>query len=1070
MKFAKLISFVLCLALCLGSVCIPASALGVSARKAGVIDNAEKIGNTYSFSNVKIADKMSATKIPAHITYKLTDEITSAFISVGDGIEGEDFNILVSADGKDFSAVKSLGKSKAFTFRTKTQKLLRYSGIAKGQHYFRVEFLSQKAKLYGVYVNVDVSYTIYKDLYDIVFKDNSSLANSGDLVADLKAYKKTMVTKSQSKADISSVLSSMNDNGSWSDITYNSSSENPAYEHVNRITQILKAVSTPANSYYKNETAIEKVCKAIDYWANAGIIFDNWYYNAVVSPQYLGEGLLVSQGILPLKSEERLLALMKARVNYIDSIESQETGSNIPNMMKAKIYYALYLEDLQMLLDCFDRINMEVVMVEDMPEDQSYRADIWRGYIKHSTLPSAIEGIQADYSCLFHGPQIYSGGYGASLLSLIAPMLVDTDGTDLFPQTGLQVLADHILEHYAYIIRGNTICYNTIGRQIATNSNLVKSGNAKGIITVVNNLLKLQNIPRREELEAFAAGANATAEKPYLKPDYVAASAKASAEPEVQNPATNVIDGNLSTRWASNNLGDEIVVDLGGEFDVSTVGIAFYMGTARKTNFELWISADNSNWTNVYEGQSTGVTDSYEYYVFPSKSTRYIKLVGYGNTSGEWNSINEISAFGEIPADTVGTYGETYKLIDEAANARRYILVEPEPVPVQVVKGHKFFWKTDYTAHPKDKFLFTIKTTSSRTLGSEQINYTNLKGEFQGNGSHFIYRTGKEYDDVFAVWDWHKIPGTTVETYEIKVPTEIDYSVLGSESKRVGGVSDGTNGATAMELIRGKLSAKKAWFMFDDEVMALGTDIKLNKSNYTALTTVNQCLLKSDAVVGTANGSTKTIDSSSAQTQNVNWVLQDRIGYVFDGNTKVNITAGAQSGDRYDIHWNGATSRPDKHEIITKEVFSLWFDHTANKTSDYQYTIVPDADEEILKSYAADNPIKVIANESSLQAVKNTKTGEYQAVLWKAGTEADFGEFKISADKEVLIAVKIADGKFIISVASLAQEEDDVTVKVNRNLSGNNAKVSGESTEFKVEMPKGAYAGGSKTLEFAINQ
>ena len=294
--------------------------------------------------------------------------------------------------------------------------------------------------------------------------------------------------------------------------------------------------------------------------------------------------------------------------------------------------------------------------------------------------------------------------------------------------------------------------------------------------------------------------------------------------------------------------------------------------------------------------------------------------------------------------------------------------------------------------------------------------------------------------------------------------------MLGSESKRVGGVSDGTNGATAMELIRGKLSAKKAWFMFDDEVMALGTDIKLNKSNYTALTTVNQCLLKSDVVVGTANGSTKTIDSSSAQTQNVNWALQDRVGYVFDGNTKVNITAGAQSGDRYDLHWNGATSRPDKHEIITKEVFSLWFDHTANKTSDYQYTIVPDADEEMLKSYAADNPIKVIANESSLQAVKNTKTGEYQAVLWKAGTEANFGEFKISADKEVLIAVKIADGKFIISVASLAQEEDDVTVKVNLNLSGNDAKVSGESTEFKVEMPKGAYAGSSKTLEFTINQ
>lgn len=1062
MRFLKIISGIVSVVLCIVTLHIPSHALGIDIRKAGVLDNGQNRSNVYSSLNAKIDDGITATKQSGHVTYKINDDITSAFIAVGKGTEGTDFNILVSADGKDFSLVKALNKSKSFVMNTKSQHLLSYSSIAKGQHYFKIEFLTQSAIVYGVYVNVEPSYTIYKNIYDIAFKDNSQAASNGDLVADLKVYKKTMIAKSQSKADISSVLNSMSGNGSWPNITYTGKAADTAFEHLNRVTQILKAVSTPTNSFYKNEAAIQKVCKAIDYWANANIDFDNWYHDAVTGPQYIGEGLLVSQGILPLKSEERLASLMKSRVNYINSIEGVETGSNIPNMMKAKLYYALYLEDLQMVLDCFDRINMELIMVEDMPESEAWRADNWRGYIKHSSLPSVIEGIQPDYSCLFHGPQIYSGGYGRALLALVAPMLADTNGTDLFPQTGLKLLADHILEHYAYIMRGHTICFNTIGRQISTNSNLVKSGNGTAVYTVIDNLLKLDNMPRREELEAFSAAAKATGEKPYLKPTYPATSVKASAEPEVQSPATNAIDGDLKTRWASNNLGDEIIVDLGGEFDISTVAISFYMGTARKTNFELWVSPDGASYQNVFEGQSTGLTESYEYYVFDTQKVRYIKLIGFGNTSGEWNSINEISAFDSIPVEMTGPYGETYTFVGEFAKTKIYTLIEPEPVPVQAFTGHKFFWKTDYTAHSKKDALFTIKTTSARTLGSEQINYENLKGEFQGNGSYYIYRTGKEYDDIFAAWDWHKLPGTTVETHDFTTHSEIDFTTLGSESQRVGGASDGNNGVTAMELIDGKLSAKKAWFMFDDEIMALGTDIKLSKSNYSAITTVNQSLLKSDVILGTASGTTKTIDSSSPELQIANWVLQDKIGYVFSGNTKVNISAKAQTGDRYDIDWNAAHSRPSGQNLVTRDIFALWFDHTAQKTSDYVYTIVPETNQEELKEYAAANPLTVIANTSTLQAVKNTKTGECQAVFWKADTEADFGEFKISADDEVIICAKLKDGKLILSIASLAQKKNDVTVTIN------GIEFADSKSEIKVEMPKGAYAGSTKIIELTV--
>ncbi len=1050
MKKFKLFKSALCIIVAFSMISGSALAIGTTTRRAGVADTADITNIAYSSSNISRDGAISSSDSSGELVYKLNDDITKAFISVSGGAEGTDFKLYSSDDGISYREKPSSAQSIGFVMKNKAQKLYSYSAFPKGQKFIKLELLNSNTSLNGVYINMDEENTPYKSIYALAFKDNSSAAANGDKLADFNKYKANMISKIQTTGDPATFINSMASNGSWSDIVYDGKTVNAAYEHCNRMNQIIKAVSSPQNKYYKNAGVIEKVVKSIDYWVNAGISFDNWYYSAIVVPEYIGESLLISKGIIPPASEQKLASYMKNKVSYIDQVAASDCGSNILHEMGAKIFYALYMDDLQMLLDCFNRVNMEIVMVDDMPEDQAFRADMWRGYITHSSLPSTIEGIQADYSCLFHGPQIYSGGYGRALLILLAPMLVDTNGTDLYPKTGLDTLVDHILEHYAYIMRGNTICYSTIGRQIATNSNLVKSGNADPVYEVIEQLLKMDNIPRKAELEAVLNAAASSTEKPYLKPTYSASSVVASAEPEDISPATNVIDGNITTRWASNNPSDVITVDLGAEKDVSTVAVSFYMGMTRKSKFDLYVSADNESWNMVASGDGTGVTDGYEYFVFAPQKVRYIKLIGYGNSSNEWNSINEISAFDKIPTEGVGAYGESYKFIDEIGESKRYILVEPEPVPNPAVTGHKYYWKADYTAHAKADYLFTVKSASNRTLGSEQISYLNRKGDFLGDGTSFIYRTGKEYDDIFVAWDWHKIPGTTIETVPFADSTDINYSTTGSESDRVGGVSDGNNGATAMELVRGNLSAKKAWFMFDNEVMALGADVRINKSKNSLYTTVNQSLLKTDAVIGT-NSSTKVITPDTPEAQSASWALQDRIGYVFGENAKIRISAKEQSGDRYDIDWGGATSRPDRTNVVSKNVFKLWFDHTADNTDSYEYTIVPNVSEEEIKAYAADNPLKVISNTGALQAVENIKTGEKQAIFWKAG-EVTFGDMTVSADKEVVLMLKEIDGKLNLYVASLAQKEETVNVSITRN---------GETKSYTIELPKERYAGST---------
>lgn len=1051
--FTASVAFVLALTMLSQSV----FALGVSTRRAGVSQNYENGHTAYSYSKIKTSEGLKATDVGGYIVYKLNDDITKAFISVTDGEDSIDFKLATSADGSEFRDLMYTRKSKDFVMGGKAQVLYEYSAISSMQKFIKIEFLTDKATINGTYVNIDAAYTSYKNIYELAFKDNSGANQDTSLMDDFKAYKAKMVKSLQTTAEISGLLDSMSNDGSWPTIKYDGETVNAAYSHCDKVNTILKAVSTPNNKYYKDEEAIAKAVRAIDFWLSENITFTNWYYNGIVVPEYVGQSLLVSADVLPLSAQQKLGNYMKSKVSYIDSIALRDAGSNIVHEMQNKIYYALYTDNLKMLLDSFDRINMEIIIVDDMGEDQDFRDNMWRGYVAVDYLPGFKEGIQADYSAMFHGPLIYSGGYGQAMVALVAPMLAMTDGTKLFPQTGLQVLADHILEHYAYVTRGNTICFSTVGRNISNAG--IKSGNAS-IIKSAEELLKLKDMPRRAELQAYVNAAKVDSSSEYLKADYSAVAVEASAEPENTSMATNAIDGDLTTRWASNNATDHITVDLGEAKKVGTVGIAFYMGTTRKSNFELHVSTDNSNWMEICSGQGSGTISGYEYFVFEPRDVRYIRVTGHGNTSNEWNSINEISAFEGISTDGLGEFGESYMYVDDIGIAKRYMVVEPEPMPSPAITGHRHFWKADFTGHAKEKFLATIRAASHRTIGGEALNTQNRKGHFLADGAAMIYRTGTEYDDIFVAWDWHKIPGTTVETHPFDNITSIQHHYDSSESYRVNGVSDGNNGATAMELIHDTLSAKKAWFMFDNEFMALGADIKLGNSKYSAITTVNQSLLKSDAIIGTQSGSSMVITDSSSDIQTASWALQDRIGYVFGDNTKIHITAKEQSGDRYDIDWGGAVSRPDKNNIVSKNVFTIWFDHTADKTDTYQYIVVPDVSRKEIEAYAADNPLRVVSNTGKLQAVENTKTGEKQAIFWTAGL-VNFGDITVECDKEVLIAISGTGAEQKIAIASLAQKAEQVKLKITRD---------GVTVEFTVSLPEGRYAGNSIILNLNSSQ
>src|SRR5438552_12589690 len=112
------------------------------------------------------------------------------------------------------------------------------------------------------------------------------------------------------------------------------------------------------------------------------------------------------------------------------------------------------------------------------------------------------------------------------------------------------------------------------------------------------------------------------------------------------NLPQNTLDNTLAPRWSAQGDGQWIRYDLGGLAAIDHVDIAWYVGDTRIAYFDIQVSLDTVTWTKVFSGQSSGQTVQLESYAFPTTTGRYVRIVGHGNSTSNWNSITEVAILG----------------------------------------------------------------------------------------------------------------------------------------------------------------------------------------------------------------------------------------------------------------------------------------------------------------------------------------------------------------------------------------------------------------------------------------
>ena len=367
---------------------------------------------------------------------------------------------------------------------------------------------------------------------------------------------------------------------------------------------------------------------------------------------------------------------------------------------------------------------------------------------------------------------------------------------------------------------------------------------------------------------------------------------------------------------------------------------------------------------------------------------------------------------------------------------------------------HTHYFNGDYTLHVRPKYTFDVRLVSDRTSRCEHGNGENLKTYFLSDGCTNIVMNGDEYYDIYPVWNWMRIPGTTAPQMS-QIPKAKEWQVLGT-SEFAGGVSDSIYGVTAYAYEDNysgvNTGAKKAWFFFDDEIVCLGADIT-SKGSFPVNTTINQCLLGNLKV--SLKGEVQNVEENKEvfYKDELDWVLHNRIGYVFPKGGNIFLSNKSQEGSWYDINTTATNAQ------INKKVFTLGFNHDYfPQKQKYAYVIVPSvANGTKMKEYLEKNSIEILANSDSMQVVRHKGEDVWEMVFYRGATFVH-DNIRVKVDRGCTLLFKdIANTSVKFHIADPAQSQS--IIKLGIQIPTVSSKMKEVHCDFT---GMGAYAGMSK--------
>jgi hyaluronate lyase len=330
------------------------------------------------------------------------------------------------------------------------------------------------------------------------------------------------------------------------------------------------------------------------------------------------------------------------------------------------------------------------------------------------------------------------------------------------------------------------------------------------------------------------------------------------------------------------------------------------------------------------------------------------------------------------------------------------------------LSGSWIFAAMDRVVHLRPGWGFGIAMHSSRIYNFESINHENLHGWHSGDGMTYLYTSDlTQFSDGFwPTIDPQRLPGTTVLAGSMPRPNQLGGSPV------AGGASIDGFAAVMMQLrpTGGQFHAKKSWFLVDDAVIALGSDIGSTAPDQHVETIVENRLITGEPAFTAA--------------EDGKWAcLGGNLGYFFPNGEGWKSARGDRQGSWREINASGSPA------TIMRRYQTIWFDHgTTPDGASYAYVLLPGRNAAALAAYAAAPGVQIVENSAQAHAVAKPAPGLRAVNFWTDRKTTSDG---ITSDRIASVLVIEKDGAMQIAVADPTQTSGGaIHIEIDRAATG----------------------------------
>lgn len=359
-------------------------------------------------------------------------------------------------------------------------------------------------------------------------------------------------------------------------------------------------------------------------------------------------------------------------------------------------------------------------------------------------------------------------------------------------------------------------------------------------------------------------------------------------------------------------------------------------------------------------------------------------------------------------------------------------------------RGTTHFWKSDFFSMRGANYYLSAKVISDRTYGTERLNNENIKGYYLPMGATNILTTGNEYRNIFPVWDWSRIPGTTAELNDAETVIDTPQNYVIGTNAFGGGLAHKDEGILTYNHNYKGVTAKKSYFFMDNMMLCLGKGITASKSNLV-VTSINQTFAVGD--INYNRGTTSVFSGAPLTADDFKWIHHNNVGYIFPLGGYMTLQKASQSGTWRSIKGNASNA------LVTHDIFSAWFNHSPTPSNrSYCYIVVPDKSLGDMPTTASGHGFVVVKNTTNVQAIRNDNGYKRWAIVFHEPDSVNMGNgLTIFSDKKAIVLIREYSGNYRISVSDPLYNQSSVTIKINKHVD------------------KGTYANGYTTLNINFN-